>query len=1250
MNRISRKKASSEYIVMLLVGLIVAIGVVAIVYQLFSSTIMYSGSPTCPSQMSCPQRFCCLGEVNSCASGCTLTGGITACGRGGLGMVWSCNLNTTTSISTSTSTSTSSTSLYTTTPTITSTSTTTLYTTTSLTSTQTSTSTSTTTLISTTTIIPPPSSNYIYCVGTGATLPGTQTYYAPISSSGIGAWIPMNSYPIQEMYSGCNIDKPAGTTYMYCVGAFNSDAGGNQTYYAPISSTGMGGAWKATTPYPIKTYEISCSVYNHYIYCVGGYGSASYYAPIDESNGILAWKATTSYPTYFSDAGCSIFNGYIYCVGGANGNHNQVYYAPVSFSGIGTWTATTSYPMAVQGGGCSVYNNSTRGSYLYCVGSTPLANSANVFYAPISSTGVGTWTQTAMYPIGLLENGCSISNSTLYCVGSGTNPYTQVFYARASPNGIVGNWMATTSYPIAMNRAYCEIPGSGGGYLGGGGPNFYISTITTTISTSTLTTTIPPATKNYNFTTLIGSVLNRAITLGSPSNTKALQSGVGGLYAFQHGFSTVNSPQDSPYTAAGYVPTSTSVVATANGGGVSFTSFTASGQTQDNLLQITNAQFPALLGNSGSYGENEYLWLTGFPVYDQQTSPSVQNFALIDAGGAYQVTFNKPIHEPYYVIGGGTGTGTTPGANAVNNATIQLLGQNWTIVSYTLPSGIPSSNTVAVHGGKLTLKSSSSSNTLFLIDGGVFNITTDPGWDVNLLWVNISGSGHYTDLQSIIIYNTTPVTLTPGQSYRFIQNPQVYKVLFAGDTNSNNYDALSVSSIYSSSITYQNLGKPSNGLGTGYISNITEPSQMLVLTSQIPNAFSYVGQMSNQATYLLTPYEINEVVHSSPGGTPVRVVLSEPWNVIPINFITPANPLIVTITGYPTSTSTAPSSTSLVFTSQPVNGVSLTTPINFYNITAIKLSRGLPYIMIATYNSTGTELAWLTSMWYYLIYPVLGSSYYGATSNTNIVYNQYNGQPTTVFSFTGGTNLATHPPYSFYSYQMPEYSVPGSISPQDKFGFSILNSTAGASATPLFQINYSQALTPNNVTYVSGQGVNMNAGAGFISERGSKVAAISPTQLTFDLSKNIDTLKFFVGSANAILSVTTSTSTTTSTTSTTIAGVYYCCDVSGTMCALTDSYVCTTQQTCSSGGFTLCGSTCLAYSDCNKPATSTSTTSTSTTSTSFTTSIAAIQILCPGQACVYTGQNYQCAAGCVATAGIVCSRGGQGMTEICTPI
>ncbi|MEM4097953.1 MAG: S-layer protein, partial [Candidatus Micrarchaeaceae archaeon] len=137
------------------------------------------------------------------------------------------------------------------------------------------------------------------------------------------------------------------------------------------------------------------------------------------------------------------------------------------------------------------------------------------------------------------------------------------------------------------------------------------------------------ASGTYSFAALIGSVLNHAVQVGSLQNTKYLNTGNSYAYPDKGSgtYSTTVSPADSPYTDVGYIPLPNTVSASTNGGGVSFSSFANS--TYDNILQVSNAQLPSLLNNYGKYGENEYLWLTGFPVYDQQSS--VNAFALLDA-------------------------------------------------------------------------------------------------------------------------------------------------------------------------------------------------------------------------------------------------------------------------------------------------------------------------------------------------------------------------------------------------------------------------------------------------------------------------------------------------------------------------------------------------------------------------------------------------------------------------------------------
>ncbi|MHB1830269.1 MAG: Kelch repeat-containing protein [Candidatus Micrarchaeaceae archaeon] len=320
--------------------------------------------------------------------------------------------------------------------------------------------------------------NYIYCVGDSGHGGQNLTYYAPIlASHSIGTWKQTTSYPVGVDDVGCDIYG----SYIYCVGT-NATLRENQTYYARISSSGIGN-WTETTPYPVRFTYGSCSAYRGYIYCVGDWAipsNQSYYAALSDS-GIGNWIKTTSYPTPFYWAGCSINRGYIYCVGGPGIAHtlgepdmgvistpnlsmNATYFARVSSSGIGVWNATTRFPVRFILNGCSIYNN-----YIYCIG---LGNWNLTYYAKVSAIGIGNWIETTSIPIRIIQGGCSAYDDYLYCVGSRDNSSAghQTWYAPISSNGI-GNWTASTPYPIPVyGDSYCEIPGSGGGFTGGGGP------------------------------------------------------------------------------------------------------------------------------------------------------------------------------------------------------------------------------------------------------------------------------------------------------------------------------------------------------------------------------------------------------------------------------------------------------------------------------------------------------------------------------------------------------------------------------------------------------------------------------------------------------------------------------------------------------------------------------------------------------------------------------------------------------------
>ncbi|MGC8479391.1 MAG: S-layer protein [Candidatus Micrarchaeia archaeon] len=198
---------------------------------------------------------------------------------------------------------------------------------------------------------------------------------------------------------------------------------------------------------------------------------------------------------------------------------------------------------------------------------------------------------------------------------------------------------------------------------------------------------------SYSFSALIGSVLNPGVlSSGNLENTKSILSTSG---SFDYPDSTTSPyPITSTPTATSVytgissgISPSTSVSATNNGGGVTFTRFTNNGF--DNILQLTSSQVPGLLSSAGTYQESESLWLAGFPVYDQNTG----QLSVLDTNGAYQITFGNPIQNT-------TSTGKI-------SAQFSLLGENWTVYNMSIPAmtGVSSSNFIV--GGSATFAQSS---------------------------------------------------------------------------------------------------------------------------------------------------------------------------------------------------------------------------------------------------------------------------------------------------------------------------------------------------------------------------------------------------------------------------------------------------------------------------------------------------------------------------------------------------------------
>jgi len=159
-------------------------------------------------------------------------------------------------------------------------------------------------------------------------------------------------------------------------------------------------------------------------------------------------------------------------------NTNAVYYASISSGTVGTWESTTNYPTAIEATSCV-----TSGGYITCVagltvpptGSTPPGTTtiytSGVYYATVSSSGIGTWTETTDYgctsscqsntSTGMTDSldTCFVSGGYVVCIG-GEYAYgyetADVFSSTLSSGAVGSTWTSTTPYP------YTTESGAGG--------------------------------------------------------------------------------------------------------------------------------------------------------------------------------------------------------------------------------------------------------------------------------------------------------------------------------------------------------------------------------------------------------------------------------------------------------------------------------------------------------------------------------------------------------------------------------------------------------------------------------------------------------------------------------------------------------------------------------------------------------------------------------------------------------------------
>ena len=312
-------------------------------------------------------------------------------------------------------------------------------------------------------------SNYVYCVG-GFDSSGNDyddVYYAQLTPSGLGSWSAATPYPDKVDSTTCLTEAAT----IYCVGGESESAKGllSNVYTASISPTGLG-KWSGAASYPNAIAGASCVVDSGYVYCVGGFNmlgegsSSTYYASL--SSGISAWMSTTPYPFSVYTVPCVAQSNYIYCIAGekentAGGTGPQtnfptalVYYAPLSSSGIGSWSVSSAYPEALSSPSCVAYSGD-----VYCLGGygiTQLSNSST-YASAVSSSGVAAWTAANPYPVPFDLSSCVSDFSNVYCIGgrsygaSGLSVLSSVYYAALGPLEALTNTTSSTTTSSTTN-------------------------------------------------------------------------------------------------------------------------------------------------------------------------------------------------------------------------------------------------------------------------------------------------------------------------------------------------------------------------------------------------------------------------------------------------------------------------------------------------------------------------------------------------------------------------------------------------------------------------------------------------------------------------------------------------------------------------------------------------------------------------------------------------------------------------------
>ncbi len=273
-------------------------------------------------------------------------------------------------------------------------------------------------------------------------------------------WVRLPNYTIPVTYEQC---LPWGAE-AYCIGG--NFAGEN----FGISIGQSAPTWRSYGYYPLDVIGQACSSEGNMAVCVGGtypsykVSNAVYYADYNASAASFRWIAGDPYPVDSYGSSCTGLSNRIYCVGGEESYGgtptNHVYFANVSASGGGEWTNGPSYPMNATHVSCVPIGDS-----IYCIGGYTSSNGFSDRVYSLNTTAGAGWTQATSYPMNITMESCVPYGTTITCIGgfSYATGIASTYTGQVSENKI--SWMRNTDFPRDTFEGSCALLTSGKPYI-----------------------------------------------------------------------------------------------------------------------------------------------------------------------------------------------------------------------------------------------------------------------------------------------------------------------------------------------------------------------------------------------------------------------------------------------------------------------------------------------------------------------------------------------------------------------------------------------------------------------------------------------------------------------------------------------------------------------------------------------------------------------------------------------------------------